>query len=202
MKFEVVITSGKEKKENQAPIGVYFKNKDKKNNIMDEKNNIIIHLYEGSHTYDNLKKEDFFIINICSPYLIAKAVLDDNGNYEYLMYKNSTIPYLKDSYKILLIKINNRKIIETKNEYGNSTLMIVEGNIILEKDLKPVKPSPYNRADGLIVEMAVLYSRLNIVSNNKRKELMEEMKKYFKTIKKVGSKKYVELGEKFLKMEY
>ena len=192
MKFEVVITSGKEKNENQAPIGIYIK---------EDKNNVILHLYEGSHTYNNLKKEDFFIINICSPYLIAKAVLDDNGNYGYLTYKNITIPYLKESYKILLIKINNRKILKTKNEYGNSTLMIVEGNIILEKDLNPIETSPYNRADGLIVEIAVLYSRLNIVPNNKRKELMEEMKKYFKTIKKVGSKKHIELGEKFLKME-
>jgi hypothetical protein len=192
MKFEVVITSGKEKNENQAPIGIYIK---------EDKNNVILHLYEGSHTYNNLKKEDFFIINICSPYLIAKAVLDDNGNYGYLTYKNTTIPYLKESYKILLIKINNRKILKTKNEYGNSTLMIVEGNIILEKDLNPIETSPYNRADGLIVEIAVLYSRLNIVPNNKRKELMEEMKKYFKTIKKVGSKKHIELGEKFLKMK-
>ena len=192
MKFEVVITSGKENKENQAPIGIY---------IREDTNNVILHLYEGSHTYNNLKKEDFFIINICSPYLIAKAVLDDNGNYSYLTYKNTTIPYLKESYKILLIKIDNRKIIETRNEYGGSTLMIVEGDIILEKDLNPMKTSPYNRADGLIVEIAVLYSRLNIVPNNKRKELMEEMKKYFKTIKKVGSKKHIALGEKFLKMK-
>jgi len=64
-----------------------------------------------------------------------------------------------------------------------------------------MKTSPYNRADGLIVEIAVLYSRLNIVPNNKRKEIIEEMKKYFKTIKKVGSKKHIELGEKFLKMK-
>lgn len=190
MKFEVVITSGKENEENQAPIGVYFKNNGK---------NIILHLYEGSHTYNNLREKDFFIVNICSPYLIAKSVLDDNGDYEYLTYKNNTIPYLKYAYRILLINTLHRKTTETKNEYGNSTLMIVEGNIILEKELNPVKLSPYNRADGLIVEMAVLYSRLNIVNDNVRKEIMEEMKKYFKTIKKVGSKKHIELGKKFLK---
>ena len=80
--------------------------------------------------------------------------------------------------------------------------MIVEGNIILEKDLNPIETSTYNRADGLIVEIAVLYSRLNIVPNNKRKEIIEEMKKYFKTIKKVGSKKHIELSELFLKTAY
>ncbi len=192
MKSEVVITSGKENKENQAPIGVYFKNNDK---------NIILHLYEGSHTYNNLREEDFFIVNICSPYLIAKAVLDDKGDYGYLTYKNITIPYLKDAYRILLINTLNRKTTGIKNEYGNSTLMTVEGSVILEKELNPMKIKPYNRADGLIVEMAVLYSRLNIVDGSSviKKEIMEEMKKYFKTIKKVGSKKHIELGKKFLK---
>ena len=193
MKFEVVITSGKN---NRAPIGVFIK--DTKKDKIDNNKEIILHLYEGSHTYDNLKNEDYFIINICSPYLIAESVLDDNGNYEYFDYNNHSIPYLKDSYKICLAKINDRKIIESKNEYGSSKLMIVEGTIISEKELKSPSFEPYNRAEGLIVEMAVLYSRLNIVDDEKRKKNKEEMENYFKTIKKVGSKKYIELGKKFL----
>ncbi|WP_292459640.1 DUF447 domain-containing protein [Methanothermococcus sp.] len=190
MKYEVVITSknSKTNEDNRAPIGVYYKN----NKIL------VAHLYEGSHTYENLKNEDYFIINICSPYLIAESVLNDEGNYGHLEYNDCLIPYLKDSYKIYLAKINNRKIIESKNDYGNSKLMIVESTIILEKDLKYPPFKPYNRAVGLIVEMAVLYSRLNIVNDEKRKKIKEEMENYFKIIKKVGSEKYINLGKKFL----
>ncbi|AEH07031.1 DUF447 domain-containing protein [Methanothermococcus okinawensis] len=190
MKCEVVITSknNKDNSNNRAPIGIFIKgNKE-----------IVMHLYEGSHTYNNLKDEDYFIINICSPYLIAKSVLDDNGNYGYLEYNNCSIPYLKESYKIYLAKITNRKIIESKNEYGSSKIMIVRSSVVLDKDINILPIKPYNRAEGLIVEMAILYSRLNIVNDEKRKNIKDEMEHYFKTIKKVGTKRYIELGKKFL----
>ncbi|MDK2790069.1 MAG: uncharacterized protein PWP15_576 [Methanothermococcus sp.] len=201
MKFEIVVTSGKG---NRAPIGAFMSD-----------NKITLHLYEGSHTYQNLKEDDFYILNICEPYLVAESVLDDNGNYEYLEYDDNNnndngnnndnknvskrFCYLKDSYKIILVRINNRKFIETKNEYGSSKMMIVDGTPVFEKVLKHDNElKPYNRADGLIVEMAVLYSRLNLVSDDTREEMKKEMEKYLRNIKKVGSKKHIELGKRFM----
>ena len=178
MKYEVVITSGKS---NQAPIGAFLK-----------EDLVTLHLYEGSHTFENLQKEDFYSLNTCSPYLIAKSVLDDSGDYEYLEKNGKKIPYLKDSFKIELIGIENRKIVETKNEFGSSKLMIVEGKPIFEKMLN-CNTTPYNRADGAIVEMAVLYSRKNMISKEKMKE---EMDRLMKIIKKVGDTNYIELAKK------
>ena len=218
MKYEVVITSknSKTNENNGAPIGIYYKNS----------KTIIAHLYEGSHTYENLKNNDYFVINITAPYDIAKFVLCDGNKEDYGHIKGA--PYLLNSHKIQLVKIENRKIIKLNDEFGSSQLMIINGNIELEKELNPPKiypiiskgnyrieakllyPNqrfvnflteiePYNRANGLIVEMAVLYSRLNIVDNETKLKLKNEMNYYFKTIKKVGSKKYIELAEKMLK---
>uniref|UniRef100_A9A6N3 DUF447 family protein n=1 Tax=Methanococcus maripaludis (strain C6 / ATCC BAA-1332) TaxID=444158 RepID=A9A6N3_METM6 len=178
MKYEVVITSGKS---NQAPIGAFLK-----------EDLVTLHLYEGSHTFENLQKDNFYILNTCSPYLIAKSVLDDSGDYEYLDKNGKKIPYLKDSFKIELIEVQNRKIVETKNEFGSSKLMIVEGKPIFEKILN-CNTTPYNRADGAIVEMAVLYSRKNMISKEKMKE---EMDRLMKIIKKVGDTNYIELAKK------
>ncbi|WP_459201870.1 DUF447 domain-containing protein [Methanococcus sp. CF] len=178
MKYEVVITSGNS---NQAPIGAFFKG-----------DSVTLHMYEGSHTFENLQKEDFYILNICSPYLIAKSVLDDLGDYEYLDKDEIKIPYLKESYKIELIEIKSRKIVETKNEFGSSKLMIVEGKPIFEKILK-CNTTPYNRAEGALLELAVLYSRKGMISKEK---MNEEMDRLIKIIKKVGSKNHIELAKK------
>ncbi|MBA2846128.1 DUF447 domain-containing protein [Methanococcus maripaludis] len=178
MKYEVVITSGNS---NQAPIGAFFKG-----------DFVTLHLYGGSHTFENLQKDGFYILNTCSPYLIAKSVLDDAGDYEYLDKNGIKIPYLKDSYKIELIEIKSRKIVETKNEFGSSKLMIVEGKPIFEKILN-CNTSAYNRADGAVVEMAVLYSRKNMIS---KEEMNDEITRLMKIIKKVGSKNHIELAKK------
>lgn len=216
MKYEVVITSPKinnngnsdiynnpnnicniynnrkeHDKYNRAPIGVYFKNKG--DNLL-----IRAHLYEGSHTYNILKKEDYFVINICSPYIIAQSVYDDNGNYKLIQYNNHILPYLSEAYRIYIVKIIDRKIIESKNEYGHSDIMIIEGISLLKKDIREPLIIPYNRADGLIVEMAVLYSRLNIVDSSQKDKIKREMEHYFKIIKKVGDKNHIKLGKKLL----
>ena len=178
-------------KYNRAPIGVYFKNKG--DNLL-----VRAHLYEGSHTYNILKKEDYFVINICSPYIIAQSVYDDNGNYKLIKYNNHILPYLSEAYMIHIIKIVNRKIIKSKNEYGYSDIMIIEGASLLEKNIMEPPVIPYNRADGLIVEMAVLYSRLSIVDSSQKDKIKREMEHYFKIIKRVGDKNHIKLGKKFL----
>jgi len=183
MKQEVVITSGTS---NQAPIGAFFRD-----------NNVVLHIYEGSHTYENLKTNKFYIVNICSPYLIAKAVLDDEFESDFLEKEGLKIPYLKNSYKILLIEIVNRKFVESKNNFGTSNLMVVEGQIISEKVLKN-NFTPYNRAEGALVEMAVLYSRLHLLNEEKKQEMLFEMEKLMNIVKKVGSNDHIDLGNRLM----
>jgi hypothetical protein len=189
MIHEVVITSGKK---NKAPIGAYFKEKE-----------VILHLFEGSHTYQNLKNDDYFVVNVCHPIDIAEAVLGDEDDYGYLDWNGKELPYLKDAYKIFVVKINKRKFITKKDNFGESKLMIVEGEIVFEKELNNII-IPYNRADGLLVEMAVIYSRLNnekiIMKNEDKGAMKKDMEKYFKIIKKVGSKKHIDLAKRFMEL--
>ncbi len=144
MIYEVVVcTNGK--RPNKAPIGIYLKdNKD---------NNVRLHLFFGSHTYDNLLKENYFSVNVVEPLKIAEAVITDEDNYKF--FKN--IPYIEGYYTIFY-KVVRRKIITKKDDIGETKLMIIEGEKIHKIDFnKDIKP--YCRADGLIVEMAILYSR-------------------------------------------
>ncbi|HIQ39467.1 MAG TPA: DUF447 family protein [Methanothermococcus okinawensis] len=188
MRYEVVITCALDGRYNRAPIGIYFKD-----------NWVKLHLYEGSHTYDILKREDYFVVNITSPYLIAQSVYDDKGDYSTIEYSDIILPYLSDAYKIYVVKIVKRRLVDLRDEYGDSKLMVIQGRILLERDINNPPLMPYSRADGLIVEMAVLYSRLNIVDREKREEMVKRMEEYFKIIKKVGDERYIRLGEKFLK---
>ncbi|AIJ05423.1 hypothetical protein JH146_0574 [Methanocaldococcus bathoardescens] len=184
---EVVVATRKNNRDNKAPIGVYFKDK-----------KVIMHLFFGSHTYENLLTEDYFSVNIVPPIEIAKAVLDDND--EYLYYDN--IPYLKNSYYTIFYKVVKREFVERDDKFGKNRLMIVEGEEIKRIYLDKV-PKPYNRADGLLVEMAVIYSRLankNIkIDEDDKKEMEKEMKKYFSIIKKVGGREHKQLAEIMLR---
>ena len=188
MRYEIVITCALDGRYNRAPIGVYFKDRE-----------VRLHLYEGSHTYHILKGEDYFVVNITSPYLIAQSVYDNEGDYSTVEYKGISLPYLSDAYKIYVVKVVKRRFVDIRDEYGNSRLMVIQGEILLEKDINTPPVIPYSRADGLIVEMAVLYSRLSIVDGEKREEMVRRMEEYFKIIKKVGDERYIQLGERFLK---
>jgi hypothetical protein len=184
---EVVVATRKNNRDNKAPIGVYFKDK-----------KVIMHLFYGSHTYENLLTEDYFSVNVVPPIEIAKAVLDDSG--EYLYYEG--IPYLKSSYYVIFYKVVKREFIDREDKFGKNRLMIIEGEEIGKIHLNNT-PKPYNRADGLIVEMAVIYSRLsnkNInIDENSKKEMIKDIKKYFSIIKKVGSREHKQLAETMLK---
>ncbi|XRO75932.1 DUF447 domain-containing protein [Methanocaldococcus sp. 28A] len=185
---EVVVATRRNDKDNKAPIGVYFKDK-----------KVIMHLFSGSHTYENLLTEDYFSVNVVPPIEITKAVLDDND--EYLYYNN--IPYLKNSYYVILYKVIKREFVDREDKFGKNKLMILEGEEIDRIYLNNI-PQPYNRADGLLVEMAVIYSRLinkSIkIDENEKKNMLEDMKKYFSIIKKVGNKEHKQLAETMLNM--
>ncbi|MBP2200775.1 hypothetical protein J3E07_000173 [Methanococcus voltae] len=189
MKYEYVLTSSLL---NRAPIGA--KTSDFKN--------YIINLFEGSHTYEMLKNEDIIILNVCSPLIIAESVIDDVGNYEKLEYNGKTYYYIKEAEKIDIVKVKNRKFSSFKNEYGNSCIMNLECEKIDEKIIDTNKKyqnelKPFNRADGLLVEIAVLYSRINLVSETEKIKMMEKIKEYANIIKKVGSKEHMIVLNKF-----
>ncbi|WP_048196936.1 DUF447 domain-containing protein [Methanocaldococcus vulcanius] len=185
---EVIITTKKGKRNNKAPIGVYFKDRDKE---------VVMHLFYGSHTFENMTKEDYFAVNITPPLEIAKAVLDDEDEYD--LFKE--IPYLKKAQCVKFYRIINRQLITKKDEFGENKLMIIKGEKIGEKILSR-DIYIYNRADGLLVETAILYSRLTSkhinMDKNKKNEMIKEICKYFQIIKKVGNKEHKNVAMKII----
>jgi len=187
MRYEVVITCALDGRYNRAPIGVHFRGRD-----------VNLHLYQGSHTYEILEREDYFVVNVASPYLIAQSVYDDSGNYSTIEYRGITLPYLSEAYRIYVVKVSKRRFVDLRDGYGDTKLMGIQGRILLERDVGNPPLRPYSRADGLIVEMAVLYSRLGVARGKKREEMIRKMREYFEIIEKVGDKRYIQLGERFL----
>ncbi|NPA62171.1 MAG: DUF447 family protein [Methanococci archaeon] len=185
---EVIITTKKGERNNKAPIGVYFKNGDEE---------VVMHLFYGSHTFENMTKDEYFAVNITHPLEIARAVLDDEDEYD--LFKG--IPYLKKAQCVKFYRVINRQLITKKDEFGENKLMIIKGEKIGEKILSR-DLYIYNRADGLLVETAILYSRLTSkhinIDKNKKNEMIKEICKYFQIIKKVGSKEHKDIAIKII----
>ncbi|ENN95703.1 hypothetical protein J422_06441 [Methanocaldococcus villosus KIN24-T80] len=175
MIYEAVVCT----KNNKAPIGVSFKD-----------NYAILRLFYGSHTYNNLLKENYFSVNIVDPIELVKALITDEDDYKY--YKD--IPYIDRAYLSIFYKVTERKFLVKRDIYGESKLMIIKGKeigrICLNKKIKP-----YCRADGLLVEMAIIYSRLNHIKDDKKEEFKKDMEKYYGVIKKVGSEEHKKLAK-------
>ncbi len=186
VKYEVVITSGL-KKPNRAPIGVNFK-----------ENKVVFQLYYGSHTYSILNNEDYFVVNIVDPYYIAKSLITDEGNYNYVNLENNIkLPFLEESSKILIYKIIKRNITLRKDYYGKSKVLTIVGDMIHKKDIKN-EPCMYSRSGGLLIEMAIIYSRKNLISSDLKDNYVKLLKDYLNIIKKTGDKHHINLAKYFL----
>ncbi|WP_423793340.1 DUF447 domain-containing protein [Methanocaldococcus indicus] len=176
MIYETVVVTKLNNRLNKAPIGTYIKDK-----------KVRMKIFEGSHTYENLLNQDYFSVNVVEPIKIAEAVLTDDD--EYLFYRD--IPFVKGYYSIFY-KVVSRKIINREDKLGKSKILLIEGEeidrIYFNREIKP-----YCRADGLIVEMAILYSRRHL------KDIEKDILELYKIIKKVGSKEHKNLAEKFVK---
>ena len=178
---------------NTSCMGVRFKKNRK----------VIVRTYPNTNTFQNLKSNGYFCINfIENVYLYTLAALKStdsnkkqsileeyydyfdisrikiikNDFQHYFDVKKKEIPFINQSWALIICKVNYEKIILSKNELGDINLSKFELDIITHKKYRE-SYKLFNRAENLILETIILATRLKIAKNKDNKELVSAIYK-------------------------
>ncbi|MDO8870608.1 MAG: DUF447 family protein [Methanobacteriaceae archaeon] len=160
---------------NAAPIGVLCKNSKQ----------IVLYLYEGTHTVNNIHNHDYFIVNITqNPIIFTKSTLEDL-NDECFEYYNE-IPFLKDADAFFVCYVVKIKEITKKNDLGSSKMSIVTANV---EEVVKIKSQaiPLNRGIYAVIESLINYTRFELADNETKTIYWARIKEMDRLVKKVGS---------------
>jgi hypothetical protein len=172
--YETIVTTiNPDNQPNAAAIGVQRV----------EGDNLKLTIFEGSNTFDNLKNNDLFGINILDigQYDLAiKAALIGWGDSEpefeqseFEIYNN--IPFLKRSKCWIVAKIESSSIQEISDEYGETRVMEIIAAI---QDLISHEKinDPLTRRDDLpLLEAAVLATRYKVAQGDIQKIIRDNI---------------------------
>lgn len=165
----------KNKNFNAAPIGVVCKNSKQ----------IVLYLYEGTHTINNIHNHDYFIVNITqNPLILTKSTLDDLNN-NYFEYYNE-IPFLKDADAFFVCHVHKIKEITKKNELGSSKMSIVTADVeeIIQINSQAI---PLNRGIYAVIESLIHYTRFELANEEAKNSYWNRINEMNRVVKKVGS---------------
>ncbi|MGF7118688.1 DUF447 domain-containing protein [Methanobacterium oryzae] len=173
--YETIITTKNEDNiPNAAPIGVICK----------DTLEIVLYLYEGTHTLQNIKSNPHFIVNITKdPLIFANSTLGDLST-DYFEKCNDNY-YIKNADAFFIATINSIKEVEKEDNIGKSRVNIIRANVdeIIIKN-EPVEP--LNRAIFAIVESLVYFSRIEIVNEETKKIYSKRIKEMSRLVSRVG----------------
>ena len=172
---------------NAAPIGVLCKNATQ----------IVLYLYEGTHTLQNIKQGNDFIVNITQdPLLFTKSTLGDLSE-DYFEYYNE-LPYLEDTDAFFVCHVHEIKDITKKNELGSSNMSIVTANV--EKIVQINSPvNPLNRGIYAVIESLIHYTRLDLADDETKNSYWARIKEMNRVARKVGSSQEKEALSEIIK---
>lgn len=176
MLYETIITSkNSDGTANAAPIGVICKNKDE----------IVVYLYEGSRTVENIKNESRFVVNILKdPVAFVQSTL---GNLSSNYFKEHDHQYyIRNTEAFFIVEVINQREVVKKDQFGVSITTIVIARV-LEIVKKQECVEPLNRAIYGIIEALVYLSRMGMVSGETDKVYRLRIKELSRIINKVGS---------------
>ena len=160
---------------NAAPIGVLCKNSKQ----------IVLYLYEGTHTVNNIHHHDYFIVNITqNPIIFTKSTLEDLSD-EYFEYYNE-IPFLKDADAFFVCRVNKIKEITKNNDLGSSKMSIVTADVeeVVQINSQAI---PLNRGIYAVIESLIHYTRFELADNETRTSYWARINEMNRVVKKVGS---------------
>lgn len=172
--YEAIITTKNELGEkNAAPFGVTCRGKDE----------IMLKIFKGSKSLENILKTKEFVVNITSNPLYFTYATIDTINPIYFEKNNS----LKDSDAYFECEVSDIKEATRKDSIKISEAIIIIAKVnsitINKKYTKAL-----NRAIFSLIESLVDFSRIDIVDENTKEEYLIKFKKSKKLIFKVGSK--------------
>ncbi len=133
---EIIATTEKDGRINAAPLG-----------IIREGESLSIRLFHGSHTFENIVANKWFVANIThDSWLFAETALDDLPPDHFARYES--LPILKDTEAWALFKCNFFPF-----DIILANLEFIKGEIF-EKDFRA-----YNRGANLVIEASVAATR-------------------------------------------
>ncbi|MGZ7159619.1 MAG: DUF447 domain-containing protein [Methanobacterium sp.] len=186
--YETVITTkNAEGIPNAAPIGVTCKNKCE----------IVLYLFEGTHTLQNIKLERTFMVNILNdPAIFVESTLGELSSKYFKKY--GTNFFIENTQAFFSAKVTGIKKVDKKDDIGKSALNIVNASvdeiIIKNKDIEPL-----NRAIYAILESLVYVSRIDMVDRKAAEEYAWRIKEMSRLVNRTGGKEHKEAMKQILR---
>lgn len=173
--YETIITTKDANgKPNAAPIGTICKNK----------REIVLHLYEGTHTLKNIKSNKEFIVNILKDPLVFVGCTIGDLPFENFKKQDDSF-YIKNTDAFLSAKVTSIKEVEKKDNISKSTLNIINAHVN-EIIIKKESVEPLNRAIFAIIESLVYLTRMELVDENTSNMYFERIKEMSRLVNRVG----------------
>jgi hypothetical protein len=186
--YETIITTkNSDGIPNAAPIGVTCKNKSE----------IVLYLFEGTHTLQNIKSEGRFIVNILKdPVIFVESTVGELSPDNFKMHGNDF--YIEKTDAFFSAVITKSKEVEKKDHIGKSKLTVITADVN-EIIIKNKGVEPINRAIFAIIESLVYLSRINIVDDKTASQYLERINEMSRLVSRVGGKKHKKAMDKILK---
>lgn len=173
--YETIIsTYNAEGVPNAAPIGVICKNKIE----------IALHLFEGTHTLENIKTNSKFVVNILKDPLVFVGCTTGDLPFNYFK-KHGDNFYIKNTDAFFSAKVTSIKEVEKEDNISKSKINIINARVE-EILIKKESVEPLNRAIFAIMESLVYLSRINIVDENTSKMYLERIHEMSRIVNRVG----------------
>ncbi len=174
--YETIITTyNAERIPNAAPIGVICKNKKE----------IVLHLFEGTHTLENIKTNSKFVVNILKDPIVFVGCTTGDLSFDYFK-KHGDNFYIKNTDAFFSANVTSIKEVEKEDSISKSKMNIINASV-KEIIIKKESAEPLNRAIFAIIESLVYLSRINIVDENTSKMYLERIHEMSRIVNRVGS---------------
>jgi len=186
--YETIITTkNSEGIPNAAPIGVTCKNNSE----------IVLYLFEGTHTFQNIKSNGNFIVNILKdPMVFVESTVGELSSDYFKSYKNGF--YIKNTDAFFSAIVTSVKEVKRDDKIGKSKMVVVNASVN-EIIIKNKSIEPLNRAIFAIIESLVYSSRINIVDDKTASQYLEQINEMSRLVHRVGGKEHKKAMNEILK---
>ena len=186
--YETIITTqNRNGVPNAAPIGVICKNK----------NEIVLNLFEGTHTLENIKANSQFVVNILKDPLVFVGCTTGDLSPDHFK-KHGDAFYIKNTDAFFTASVTSFKEIEKEDNISKSKMTIIKAHVN-EVIIKKESVEPLNRAIFVIIESLVYLTRIKMVDENTAKEYLERIHEMSRTVNRVGSLDHKKAMQNILK---
>lgn len=187
--YETIITTkNSDGTPNAAPIGVTCKNESQ----------IVLYLFEGTHTLQNIKSNGRFIVNILKdPLIFTQSTLGELSIDYFKMHKNEF--YIEKTDAFFSAILTKSKEIEKEDNISKSKLTVITA-YVNEIIIKNEDVEPLNRAIFAIIESLVYSSRIDIVDDKTARQYLDRITEMSRVVSRVGGKDHKKAMAQIIKM--